>query len=314
MASERTVYVSGAFVKESEAGFSIFDSALMYGDVIFETTRTFNGQPFRLREHIERLYVGLRTLEIDCGLTEDEMEAATLETVERNRPSFEEGLDFQIVHNVSRGPLGFYGSVFEGGAKPTVTINCWPLTRHLAAFADAYVEGVHAVIPAQRSVPARLIDPKIKNRSRIYYQIANMQAQKVDPEAWALLTDEDGFLTEGTGSNFFVVKDGGLLTPEPRNILRGVTRQAVLELAERIGLTCRQCNLEPYDVMTADEAFFTSTPFTIMPTTRFNGHDVGSGQPGPVTRQLMRAWDMMVEVDMVAQARAFAKRAEECIL
>ena len=117
------------------------------------------------------------------------------------------------------------------------------------------MKGVHAVVPTQRSVPSRLIDPKIKNRSRIYYQIANLQAQKVDAEAWALLTDEDGFLTEGTGSNFFVVKDGGLLTAEPRNILRGVTRQAVLELAESLGLSCRECNLEPYDVMTADEAF-----------------------------------------------------------
>ena len=311
MTSQRTVYVSGSFVPESEASFSIFDSALMYGDGIFETTRTFNGQPFRLREHIERLYVGLRTLEISCGLTAEEMEAATLETIERNRPCFADGRDFQIVHNVSRGPMGLYESVFAGGVKPTVTINCWPLTRHLAAFADAYVKGVHAVIPAQRSVPSRLIDPKIKNRSRIYYQMANLQAQKADPEAWALLTDEDGFLTEGTGSNFFVVKDGGLLTPEPRNILRGVTRQAVLELAESIGLACQQCNLEPYDVMTADEAFFTSTPFTIMPATRFNGHDVGSGEPGPVTRRLMSAWNQMVEVDMAAQARAFAEEVED---
>lgn len=307
MTGQRTVYVSGSFVPESEAGFSIFDSALMYGDVIFETTRTFNGQPFRLREHIERLYVGLQTLEIDCGLTADEMEAATLETIEKNRPSFADGRDFQIVHNVSRGPMRLYETVFEGGVKPTVTINVWPLTWHLAAFAEAYVTGVHAVVPAQRSVPSRLIDPKIKNRSRIYYQMANLQAQKVDAEAWALLTDEDGFLTEGTGSNFFVVKDGGLLTAEPRNILRGVTRQAVLELAESLELSCRECNLEPYDVMTADEAFFTSTPFTIMPATRFNGHAVGAGEPGPVTRRLMSAWNQMVEVDMVAQARAFAE-------
>ena len=311
MTTQRTVYVNGSFVAESEAGFSIFDSALMFGDVIFETTRAFNGQPFRLREHIERLYVGLRTLEIDCGLTPDGMEAATLETIERNRPCFPDGTDYQIVHNVSRGPLGYYESIFEGGAKPTVTINCWPLTWHLAALADSYVSGVHAVVPAQRSVPSRLIDPKIKNRSRIFYQMANIQAQKVDPEAWAVLVDEDGFLTEGTGSNFFVVKDGGLLTPEPRNILRGVTRQAVLELAQRLDLPCQEKNLEPYDVMTADEAFFTSTPFTIMPATRFNGHDVGAGEPGPVTLRLMSAWNQMVEVDMVAQARAYADIAQK---
>ena len=311
MVNQRVVYMSGSFVPENEAGVSIFDSALMFGDMIFETTRTFNHEPFRLRDHVDRLYVGLQTLEIDCGLTPEEMEAATLETIERNRACFADGADFQIVHNVSRGPLGLYRSVFAGGPKATVTINCWPLTWHLAAFADAYVSGVHAVVPTQRSVPARLIDPKIKNRSRIYYQIANLQAQKVDPQAWPLLVDEDGFLTEGTGSNFFLVKDGGLLTPEPRNILRGVTRQAVLELAERLGIPCRERNLEPYDVMTADEAFFTSTPFTLMPATRFNCHDVGTGAPGPVTLRLMSAWNRMVEVDMVEQARAFAENVEK---
>ena len=125
-----------------------------------------------------------------------------------------------------------------------------------------------------------------------------------------MLIDEDGFLTEGTGSNFFVVKDGSLLTAEPRNILRGVTRQSVLELAQRLEIPCQERNLEPYDVMTADEAFFTSTPFTIMPATRFNGHDVGAGQPGPVTLRLMSAWNQMVEVDMSAQARAYADIAQ----
>ena len=199
-----------------------------------------------------------------------------------------------------------YGSIFADGPQATVTINCWPLTWHLAAFADAYVSGVHAVVPAQRAVPSRLIDPKIKNRSRIHYQIANLQVQKVDPQAWALLLDEDGFLTEGTGSNFFLIKDGCLLTPEPRNVLRGVTRQAVLQLAQRLEIPCRECNLEPYDVMTTDEAFFTSTPFTIMPATRFNGHAINTGAPGPLTQRLMDAWNRMVEVDMAAQARAYA--------
>ena len=100
---------------------------------------------------------------------------------------------------------------------------------------------------------SRLIDPKIKNRSRIYYQIANQQAHKVDPMASALLTDDDGFITEGTGNNFFIAKDGELFTPEPRNILRGVTRQTVMELAADLGIRCRERNLEPYDVAGAGE-------------------------------------------------------------
>ena len=308
MTQQRKVYLNGKFVPETEAKVSIFDSALMYGDMVFEMTRTFNGTPFRLREHLERLYAGLRILEIDCGLTIDEMEEATHQTIEMNRPCFSEGQDFQVMHDVSRGPLGFYRSIFPPeDAHRTVTINCWPLTWHVGAVADAYDTGVHAVIPPQRSVPARLIDPKIKNRSRVYYQVANQQVQKVDPKALALLTDEDGFITEGTGSNFFIVKDGELFTPEPRNILRGVTRDAAMDVAANLRINCHERNLEAYDVATADEAFFTTTPFVLLPATRFNGLTIGSGAVGPVTRRLLEGWSKMVGVDIVAQAKQCAR-------
>jgi branched-chain amino acid aminotransferase len=311
MTPQRKVYLNGKFVPEIDANVSIFDSALMFGDMVFEMTRTFDGKTFRLREHLERLYTGLKILEIDCGLTIDEMEDATHQTIEVNRPCFEDGQDYQIMHDVSRGPLGFYRSVFPDGGQPTVTINCWPLTWHLASIADTYETGVHAVIPPQRSVPARLIDPKIKNRSRVYYQVANQQAQKVDPKAWAVLTDEDGFITEGTGANFFIVKDGEVFTPEGRNILRGVTRQAMIELAEDMQIPCRECNLEPYDVVAADEAFFTTTPFVLIPSTRFNGQPIGDGKVGPVTRRLFDGWSKMVGIDIVAQAKRCAEEVGE---
>jgi branched-chain amino acid aminotransferase len=310
MTTQRRVYFNGDFVSEAEARVSIFDSALMFGDMVFEMARSFNGKPFRLRHHLERLYVGLKILEIDCGLTQEEMEAATQQTIELNRPCFPDGLDYQLMHNVSRGPLALYGSVFPAGLRPTVTISCWPLTWHLAGVAKLYESGVHAVITPQQSVPTRYIDPKIKNRSRVYYQLANMQAHKTDPRAWALLTSEDGFITEGTGSNFFIVKDGVLLTPKPHNILRGVTRQAVIELATQLGLPCQECDLDRYDVAVADEAFFTATSFSIMPVTRFDGQPVRDGLPGPVTRRLIAAWSEMVGVDIVAQARAYARAAQ----
>lgn len=308
MTTQRKVYFNGEFVSESEARISIFDSALMFGDMVFEMSRTFNGVPFRLREHLERLFVGLQVLEIDCGMTLEEMAAASMATIDANRDCIPEGLDIQIMHNVSRGPLGIYQSVFPEGLRPTVTINCWPLITHLTPMAELYETGVHAVIPVQRSVPSRLIDPKIKNRSRVYYQLASLQARKVDPQAWALLTDDDGFITEGAGANFFIVKGGGLITPEPRNILRGVTRQALMELAAEVQLPCREGNLEPYDVLTAEEAFFTSTTYSIIPVTRFNGHTLGDGKVGPVTRRLFQEWSSMVGVDIVAQAREYAQR------
>lgn len=307
MKTERKVYLNGEFVAEADARISIFDSALMFGDMVFEVLRTYNGQPFRLREHLIRLYAGLKILEIDCGLTIDEMEAATLKTLAINEQTNLEKLDWQIMHNVSRGPLGLYSPVFPEGMRPTVAINCWPLPRKVAGTAAAYERGLHAITPPQHSVPARLIDPKIKNRSRVYYQVANLQVAKMDAQAWPLLTDEEGFITEGTGANFFIVKDKQMLTPEPRNILRGVTRQAVLDLATQLKIPWRECNLEPYDVVTADEAFFTATSFAILPVTQYNHHPIADGVPGPVTKLLIESWSQMVEVDIVAQAKAYAQ-------
>ena len=149
--SVRTVYFNGAFVPESEARVSIFASALMYGDMAFEMTRTFNHKPFRLREHLERLYGSLRLLEIDCGLTIDEMERATLATLKRNIPTESADVDWKIMHDVSRGPLPLYGTSFADGVCPTVSINCWPLISHMGGFAATMSSTSAATARAERS-------------------------------------------------------------------------------------------------------------------------------------------------------------------
>lgn len=303
----RQVYLNGKYVSEQEARVSIFDSALMFGDMVFDMTRTYRQQPFRLRQHLERIYAGLRYFEIDCRMTIDEMEEATLQTLAINLEALE-GAEAQIMHNVSRGPLGVYKSVFDGDLRPTVTINCWPYWWHLAPYGPMYRAGVHAVIPGQHSVPAHLIDPKVKNRSRVYYQMANLQAQKLDPKAWALLTDDQGFVTEGTGYNFFIVKKGRVITPPGHNILLGVSRGAAMELLEALGLPALEREFGQYEIVNADEAFFTATSFAIMPVTQLNKRPIGDGKPGPVTRRLIEAWSDMVGVDIVAQADEYAER------
>ncbi len=306
----RKVYFNGQYVSEQEARVSIFDSALMFGDMVFDMTRTYGQQPFRLRHHLERIYAGLRYYEIDCGMTISEMEDATLQTLALNLDALE-GAEAQIMHNISRGPLGVYKSVFDGGLRPTITINCWPYWWHLAPYGPMYRNGVHAVIPAQHSVPAHLIDPKVKNRSRVYYQMANIQAQKTDPKAWALLTDDQGLVTEGTGFNFFIVRNGRVMTPPGRNILLGVSRGAVMELLENMGAPAVEQDFGLYEAVNADEAFFTATSFAIMPVTKLNGRPVGDGKPGPLTKKLIEAWSSMVGVDIVAQADEYAERVAQ---
>jgi len=303
---DRVVYLNGDFVPEREARISIFDCALMYGDMVFEMTRSFRQRPYRLGDHLARLYASLRYVQVDCGLSLDEMEAVTLETVERNLPALE-GLDFQIMHDVTRGALPYYDGLVKEGTAPVVSINVFPLVRHLGGGADQYETGAHFVVPPQRSVPARFIDPKVKNRSRLYYKLAELQATRMAAGALPLLTDEHGFITEGTGNNFFMVQDGRILTPRPHDILRGVSRAACMELAARLDLPIVETDIEPYDVRAADEAWYTCTTTCMVPVTRFDFEPVGAGVPGPVYRRLLAAWSEEVGVDIAAQARQYAR-------
>ena len=307
--SQRLVYFNGKFIPEFEARISIFDCALMYGDMVFEMTRAFNQKPYRLSDHLERLYGSLVYAEIDCGLTIDQMEAVTYETIERNLPALD-GLDFQIMHDITRGGLALYDSIIKEGAAPIVSINVFPLVRHIGNMADRYETGSHFVITPQQSVPSRYIDPKAKNRSRIFYKIAELQAGRMEVGAMALLTDEQGFITEGTGNNFFMVRDGEVFTPKPHNVLRGVSRHACIELAAKLGIPVHEADIEPYDVRQADEAWCTSTTICMVPATRFNFYPIGNGKPGPVYRKLLNAWSDEVGVDIPAQAREYAELAK----
>lgn len=301
-------YYNGELVPLSEARVSVYDSALMFGDMVFEMTRSFRRQPFRLEQHLDRLYASLRLLDIDCGLTRADMLRVTMETVEANLGYLEDELDYYIMHDISRGPLDFYRRVFPEGLRPTVIIAIWPMIEHIARVADYYETGVHAVIPTQGAIPSRYLDPKAKTRSRLHYQMANLQAARYGSDAWALMLDEHGYIAEGTSCNFFMVKDGALYTSEPRNILRGVSRGYVFILAEELGIPCRGANIEPYDVLQADEAFLTATSFSILPVTRFEGRRIGDGLPGPVTKRLLATWSEKVGVDIPAQAKYVAEK------
>lgn len=308
--SKRVAYFNGRFIPDGEAKVSIFDSALMFGDMAFEMTRTFKGQPFKLREHLDRLYASLRLMETDCGLSIDEMETCTRETLQRNVGTEPADMDWQIMHDVSRGPLALYGSVLPEGIGPTVVINCWPLVTHMGRFAATYDTGVHVIVSAQQALPAHLVDPKAKTRSRLHYQMAVLQAARMGKRRWPVLPDPDGFLAEGPGWNIFLVKDGTLYTPEPRNILLGVSRATILELAGELGIPVCETNLGRYEALQADEVFCTATTYCLVHATTFEGQTVGDGKPGPVFTKLMDAWKRLAGVDFVAQAHQYAKQVD----
>ncbi len=308
MSSDRVVYSNGKFVPECEAKVSVFDSALMFGDMVFDMTRSFNKVQFKLAEHIDRLYAGMKMLKIPLEMSPKEMAQAVHETIKANEAAFADNDEHRVMIDVSRGPLSMYARVFDGKIEPTIIISVFPFKWTIAPLAPLYETGVHAVFPSQRMIPADLLEPKIKNRSRIHYLMANLEVSQIDDStAWALLLDPDGFIAEGTGSNFFIVKDGKLLTPEPRNILRGIRRKYTIELARKIGIEVVECNLNKYDAITADEAFFTSTAFTMMPCVKVSGCVLGDGKTGPITKKIIQAWNELVGLDFIAQARDYLK-------
>lgn len=305
----RVVFLNGRFVPEPQACISIYDSGVVMGDMAYEVTRTFRHQPFRLRHHLQRLAHSLAVLRIDAGLGLDELERATLETLARNLPAEPPDVDWNIIHNVSRGPAaGFLEAFTPEQRRPTVAISCFPLTHKLAALAPWYESGLDLVVPAQRSVPHELVDTSIKTRSRWPFQLANFQAQDQLAGATAVLIDPDGFLTEGTTTNVFLVRHGELLTPTARNILPGVTRGLLLELAGRLGVTHREMDLTVDDALAADEMFVCSTSIGILHGRTFQGLRIGGGAAGPLTLRLRRALDEEVGLDFAAQARAYAAR------
>jgi branched-chain amino acid aminotransferase len=310
--SARVVYWNGDFIPEHEARVSIYDSALMFGDMVFEMTRSFNGVQFRLREHLERLFAGLRVLAVEMPMTIDELEAACAATVEANAAAMEHDDEHRLMIDVTRGLLGIYGNHVRMPSGPNVIIADFPLRWTVAGMTRFFDHGVSIVVPAQRAIPARYLDPKVKNRSRIHYLRANLEVARMKGDRnWALLVDDDGFLTEGTGDNFFLVRDGKIFTPEPRNILRGVSRGYIFELAGQLGIRCHEQNLELFDAINADEAFVTGTPFCMLPVGEVEGQPLGRGKRGDITQALLDAWSANVGVDIEGQIRAWNAAPDE---
>ena len=308
MVSEvRLVSFNGELVPETEAKVSIYDSALMFGDMVFEMTRSFNKKQFKLEDHVSRLYAGLKILRIPLEISQTQMIDECFRTVEANDHLFRDDDEHRLMIDVSRGLLGIYQNI-EGLRKgPNVIIADFPLRWTVATMGSLFETGINMVITSQRAIPASLMDPKIKNRSRLFYLMANIEAsQMAGDNNWALLLGTDGFITEGTGDNFFIVKDGVVITPEGRDVLRGVSREYVMkELCTALGITCIEKNIDPYDVYTADEAFITGTPFCMLPVTSLNGLDIGDGKVGSIFSKLINLWGTNTDIDIVGQIQAW---------
>ena len=291
--NEPIVFLNGELIPESRAGIPIRDRGFIYGDAVFDAARTFGGVPFKLSEHVKRLYDSLRYVRIDPGMERDEMEMWSRRVVEHNHPLLPAGQDMWVMQRITRGVEG-------SESAPTVLIETHAIP--FASRAPLYRDGARVTTPSVPRVPPRFMSPRAKTHNYLNLVLGDLEAQGTDPGSWAVLLDEAGNLTEGRGSNIFLVKDGAVATPKGQYVLEGITRRTVLDLAGGLGMQTAECDLDLYDAYTADEAFLTSTSLCICPVSAVNGTTIGSGRPpGVVTRRLMQAFTDLAGMDFEEQ-------------
>jgi len=299
--NQRVVYLNGTILPESEAVLPFRDRGVKYGDAVFDTTRTFGHRIFKLREHLERLYRSLRYVRIDPGLSLDEMAAITEDVVTRNLPLISSDEDYWVSQRITRGIIDpNERSAWPDYVGPTVIVECLPLP--LTTRAKLYRDGIDVMVPATRRTSPSMQSPRAKTHNYLNLILADLEVQAQNPEAFAVLLDENGNLCEGRGSNIFMVSDGVLVTPRERYVLPGISRETVIELAVAEGIPVEEKDFDLFDAYNGDEFFITSTSFCICPVRSINGMLFGDGAvPGPITNRLMQAYVDLVEFDWISQ-------------
>jgi branched-chain amino acid aminotransferase len=299
LVNERVAWFNGKIVRESEVMIPFRDQGFLRGDAVFDMTRSFNGKAFRLKEHIARLYRSLKYLEIDPGISAAEMAAISEDVLDRNRHLLGPGEDYWLAQRISRGVSRVPGDAWDHYG-PNVIVECIPLP--LRERAKYFRDGIEVVTPSLRRTPPDSLSPRAKMHQYLNLVLADREVKAQNPTAWAVLLDVNGNLSEGQGSNIFLVRDGGLITPRERYVLPGVSRQAVIDLARQLAISCEENDIDLYDAYTADECFLTSTSLCICGVRSLNGRTFGAGEvPGPVTKRLVDAYKQLVGCDFVAQ-------------
>ncbi len=296
---EPIAYLKGEFIPADQATLPIYDLGVVMGATFTEMTRTFGHQLFRAEEHITRLFASLKYGGITLPLTPGELLDITTQVVAHNTQLLRPNEDLAVVQFVTPGENLMYAGTGGMHLQPTLCIHTFPLP--FPKWRTLFQDGAHCVTPPTRHIPPQCIDPRTKHRSRLHWWLAERQAQKTDPHALSLLLDFDGNITECAGANFLIVKDRTVFSPHHSQILGGISLQTVQVLSQELGLGWEETDLQPYDVLNADEAWLTTTPYCMAPCTRLNGAAIGHGRIGPVFEEVLGAWSNLVGVDIRKQ-------------
>ncbi len=288
--SELLIYLDGEFVPKSEAKISVFDHGLLYGDGVFEGIRSYNCLVFKLKEHLTRLQESAHTIMLGLPLNLEEMTDAVVETLKRNHLR-----DAYIRVVVTRG-VGDLGLDPANCKAPSMFI----ITDKIILYPESfYRNGMEIItVPTVRNLP-EAINPALKTLNYLNNIMAKIEAKNSNYQE-ALMLNHQGYVAECTGDNIFIVKNGIVQTPPAYlGALRGITRQAIMDLALRNDMPCQERVLTRHDLYNADETFLTGTAAEVVPVVKIDGRRVGSGKPGKITRKLMSSFHDLTRKDGV---------------
>lgn len=286
--AEQWIYLDGQFVTKENAKISVFDHGFLYGDGIFEGIRIYNGNVFKCKEHLDRLYDSAKSIMLNIPLTYEEMQDALVETLRKN-----ELRDGYIRLIVSRG-AGDLGLDPNRCPKATVVI----IVEQLAIYSEeAYRTGLKTVsVSTRRNIPDAL-NPKIKSLNYLNNILVKIQSNLAGAGE-AIMMNAQGYVTEGSGDNIFIVKNGVITTPPCYlGALDGITRQAIIELCHKQGYTLKEEPFTMHDVYVADEVFLTGTAAEVIAVREADGRIIGEGHAGPITLKLLEQFRSIVDQD-----------------
>jgi branched-chain amino acid aminotransferase len=287
---QQWIYLDGSFVTKDEAKVSVYDHGFLYGDGIFEGIRAYSGNVFKLKEHLDRLYKSAKAILLEIPYTMEEMEEIVCETLRKNQL---EDAYIRIVVSRGKGNLGLDPFTC---VNPQVIV----ITEALALYPkEFYEKGMEIVTVATRRNRPDVLSPKIKSLNYLNNILAKIQAYQAGVKE-ALMLNSEGYVTECTGDNIFIIKNGVLYTPPTYlGALEGITRNAIIDLARDLGYEVKEEPFTTYDVYTADEVFLTGTAAEVIAVVKVDDRVIGDGRPGPHTQKLLEAFRELVVRDGV---------------
>jgi len=283
---EQKIYLNGEFVSRKEAKISVYDHGLLYGDGVFEGLRTYNGRIFKLQEHIDRLYKSAKYICLDIPLTKEKLAKIILETTRING---RKNCYIRVVVTRGEGDLGLDP---DKCAKPTVFI----IVDKIELYPDKfYKEGMEIItVPTQRN-SASNIDPCVKSLNYLNNILGKIEAKNAGFNE-AIMLSKEGFITECTGDNVFILKDNILKTPPTHlGVLDGITRRVIMKMAKKLAVNVREEIISRYDLFNAQECFLTGTAAEIIPIVKVDGRIIGDGKVGIMTNKIRAEFKKIIE-------------------